>query len=165
MANTYTRIYVQIVFAVQGRQNLIRPDHKEELQMYISGIIRNKGQKVIAINSMPDHTHILIGMRPTTALSDIVRDIKNNSSSFINSNGWIRGTFRWQEGYGAFSYAHSQLERVVTYIKNQERHHKRRTFGEEYIEMLKRFNVEYNARYLFDWIEHQSASLNQTYHS
>ncbi len=156
MANTYTRLYIQIVFAVQGRQNLIRSDIKHQLHKYISGIVRNKEQKVIAVNCMPDHTHILVGIRPVIALSDLVRDIKNNSSSFINNNKWTRGTFRWQEGYGAFSYGHSQLDRVVKYIQNQEKHHRKRSFRDEFMEMLQRFNLEYDTRYLFDWIETQS---------
>ncbi len=153
MANTYTNVYIQIVFAVQGRRNLIPAAHKAELQMYISGIIRNKGQKVIAVNSMPDHIHILIGLRPAIALADLVRDVKNNSSSFINKQGWIRGVFRWQEGYGAFSYAHSDVDRVAKYVLDQEKHHGKKTFKEEYVDMLAKFNVRYNERFLFDWIE------------
>ncbi|MEK6755855.1 MAG: IS200/IS605 family transposase [Bacteroidota bacterium] len=153
MANTYTRIYIQVVFSVQGRQNLIRKENKEELHKYISGIVRNKGQKLITINSMPDHVHMFIGLKPDTALSDLVRDIKNNSSRFINERSWIRGKFRWQEGFGAFSYGHSQIDAVVKYIQNQERHHSKKTFREEYIEMLKKFNVEYDERYVFQWID------------
>jgi putative transposase len=123
MANTYTQIYIHIVFAVQGRQSLIPKAHKAELHQYITGIIRNKKQKLIVINSMPDHVHILVGMRPDLALSDLVRDIKANSSKFINEKRWVMGRFRWQEGFGAFSYAHSQLDAVVNYIRNQEKHH------------------------------------------
>ena len=155
MANTYTQIYIHVVFAVQGRQNIIGRDRKEELHKYITGIIRNKEQKVIAVNSMPDHVHIFIGMKPTIALSDLMRDIKNNSSAFINQKKWVKGKFRWQEGFGAFSYAHSQIDVVVKYIREQERHHARRTFRGEYIEMLKRFNVDYNEKYLFAPIEHE----------
>ncbi|HEY3134882.1 MAG TPA: IS200/IS605 family transposase, partial [Blastocatellia bacterium] len=118
MANTYTQIYIQVVFAVEWRQCLITPEHKEELHKYITGIIRNDSQKLIAINSMPDHMHILIGLRPDIALSDLVRDIKANSSRFINDEGWLRGRFNWQEGYGAFSYSHSHLDSVVRYIRN-----------------------------------------------
>ena len=153
MANTYAQIYLQIVFAVQGRQNLIRKENKEELHKYITGIIRNKKQKLIAINSMPDHAHLFIGMKPSIALSDLVRDIKNNSSVFINDKRWIRGRFNWQEGFGAFSYGHSQMDTVVKYIQNQEKHHTRKTFEEEYLELLQKFNVEYDERYLFKWIE------------
>jgi len=153
MANTYTQIYIHIVFAVQGRQNLITKEHKEELHKYITGIVQNKGQKLIAINSMPDHVHIFIGMKPTVALSDLVRDIKNNSSSFINEKRWVRGKFNWQKGFGAFSYGHSQIDVVVKYIQNQEKYHKQKTFREEYLEMLQKFAVEYDDKYLFEWID------------
>ncbi len=153
MANTFTQIYIHIVFAVQGRQNLIRKEHKEELHKYTTGIITNKGQKLIAINSMPDHTHILVGLKPDKAISDLVRDIKANSSGFINQEKWVRGKFRWQEGYGAFSYSHSQLTSVINYIRNQEKHHAKKTFKQEYLKMLEKFNVEYDDRYLFEWIE------------
>ena len=156
MANTYTQIYLHIVFAVQGRQNLIKKGHKEELHKYITGIIQNQNQKLIAINSMPDHVHLLIGMRPNIALSDLVRDIKANSSKFINEKKWVQGKFNWQEGFGAFSYSHSQLNMVVNYIRNQERHHSTKTFKDEYLEILERFNVEYKNEYVFDWIENES---------
>lgn len=153
MANTYTQIYIHVVFAVQGRQNLIPKEHKEELHKYITGIIQNKKQKLIIINSMPDHIHLFIGMKPITALSDLVRDLKNNSSNFINAKKWVRGKFNWQEGFGAFSYGHSQIEVVVKYIQNQENHHAKKTFKEEYLEMLKKFNVEYDEKYLFKWVD------------
>lgn len=152
MANTYTQIYIQVVFAVQHRQNLINKDKKEELHKYITGIIRNKNQKLFAINSMPDHVHIFIGVKPSMALSDLVRDIKNNSSTFINEKKWVMGKFNWQKGFGAFSYRHSQIDTVVKYIQNQESHHAKKTFKEEYLEILKKFNVEYDDKYLFDWI-------------
>ncbi len=134
MANTYIQIYIHIVFAVQGRQSLIPKAHKEDLHKYITGTLRNNKQKLIAINSMPDHAHILVGMTPTIALSDVVRDIKANSSRFINEKRWIRGRFNWQEGFGAFSYSHSQLNMVVNYIRNQEQHHSIKPFREEYLE-------------------------------
>ena len=153
MANTYTQIYIHIVFAVQGRQNLIPKVHKEELQKYITGIVRNEGQKLIAINTMPDHAHLVIGLKPDTALSDLVRDIKANSSGFINEKKWMRAKFRWQEGYGAFSYSHSQLGVVVRYIQNQEQHHAKTSFKDEYIDMLKRFNIQYDNKYVFDSIQ------------
>ncbi len=157
MANTYTQIYIHVVFAVQGRQNLIPKDNKEELHKYIAGIIRNKKQKLIAINSMPDHIHIFIGMKPGLALSDLVRDIKNNSSKFFNDKKWVRGKFNWQEGFGAFSYGHSQIDAVVKYIQDQEKHHTGKTFKEEYLEMLNKFNVEYDEKYLFNWAEDEKA--------
>ena len=153
MANTYSQIYIQIVFAVQGRQSLLQREHKEEIQKYIAGIIRHQNQKLIAINSMPDHLHALVGMKPSIALSDLVRDIKSDSSVFINAKKWIRGKFNWQEGFSAFSYGRSQLDSVVQYIENQEKHHARRTFKEEYLSLLKRFKVDYDDRYLFEWIE------------
>jgi REP element-mobilizing transposase RayT len=143
------------VFAVQGRQNLIPKEHKEELHKYITGIVQNKGQKLIAINSMPDHAHVFIGMKPNIALSDLVRDIKNNSSGFINEKKWVRGRFNWQKGFGAFSHSHSQIDAVAKYILNQEKHHAKRTFKEEYLEMLKNFAVEYDEKYLFEWIEEE----------
>ena len=133
MANTYTQIYVQIVFAVQRRQSLIRPQHNDELQKYMTGIISGQGQKRIAINNMPDHFHILVGQTPNVALSDLVRGLKAGSSGFINDRRWVLGRFSWQEGFGAFSYAHSQLDAVIRYIQNQQEHHRHKTFQEEYL--------------------------------
>ena len=150
MANTYSQIYIQIVFAVKGRQNLISNYWKDELFKYITGIVTNEEQKLIAINGMSDHVHILIGLKPNKALSDLVRDIKANSSRFINEKKWINGKFEWQTGFGAFSCSHTQLTNVIQYIKNQEEHHKTKTFKEEYIEFLKLFNVDYKTEYLFD---------------
>ena len=149
MANTYTQIYIQIVFAVRGRQSLIRPQHNDELQKYVTGIISGEGQKLIAINNMPDHFHILVGQTPNVALSDLVRGIKAGSSGFINDQRWVLGRFSWQEGFGAFSYAHSQLDAVIRYIQNQQEHHRCTTFQEEYLEILKRFNVPHDERYTF----------------
>ncbi|MBV8279798.1 MAG: IS200/IS605 family transposase [Verrucomicrobia bacterium] len=149
MANTYTQIYIQIVFAVQGRQSLIRPQHNDELQKYMTGIISGQGQKLIAINNMPDHFHILIGQKPNVALSDLVRDVKAGSSGFINERRWVLGRFSWQEGFGAFSYSHSQLDAVIRYIQNQQEHHRGISFQEEYLELLKRFNVPHDERYTF----------------
>lgn len=152
MANTYTQIYIHIVFAVQGRYNLLKKENKEELHKYITGIIHNKNQKLFAINSMPDHTHIFISMNPSISISNLVRDIKSNSSRFINTKKWVRGKFNWQEGFGAFSYGHSQIDAVVKYILDQEKHHTTRTFKEEYLELLKKFNIEFDERYVFDWV-------------
>lgn len=153
MANTYTQIYIHVVFAVQGRQSLIRREHNNELQKYITGIITNNGQKLIAINNMLDHMHILIGQKPSIALSDLVRDIKAGSSGFINDRRWVAGKFAWQEGFGAFSYGHSQLNTVIRYIQNQQEHHRRRTFTEEYIALLERFHVPHDERYIFQPVE------------
>jgi putative transposase len=151
MADTFTQIYIHVIFAVKGRQNKISPDWKDELYKYISGIVSNKKQKLIYINGMPDHIHILIGMRANVMLSDIVRDIKFNSTNFINTKKFLMGKFYWQEGFGAFSCSHSQLDKVVNYIKNQETHHKKKTFKDEYIDFLNRYNVEYKPEYLFDF--------------
>ena len=150
MANTYSQIYIQIVFAVKGRQNLISSEWKDELFKYITGIVTNEGQKLIAVNGMPDHVHILIGLKPNKALSDLVRDIKANSSRFINEKAWISGKFEWQTGFGAFTYSHSQLINVINYIQNQEEHHKSKTFKEEYVEFLKLYTVDFKNEYLFD---------------
>jgi REP element-mobilizing transposase RayT len=130
-----------MVFAVQGRQNLIRPGRKEELHKYITGIITRQGHKLLAIHCMPDHTHILIGLKPSMALSDLVREIKTGSTNFINENRWVTGRFAWQEGFGAFSYSHSQLTDVIQYIRNQEQHHAKKSFRDEYLEFLEKFNV------------------------
>lgn len=150
MVDTYTQLYTHIVFAVKGRQRLIPKQHKEALHQYITRIITNKKQTLIRINSMPDHIHILIGMKPDIALSDLVRDIKANSSKFINGKGWVVGKFEWQSGFAAFSYSHSHLGAVVNYINNQEVHHSNQTFREEYLAFLKRFDIPYNPEYVFD---------------
>lgn len=153
MPGSFSQIYIQIVFAVKGRQNLIGKEWKDELHKYISGIITNKGQKSIIVNGVADHVHIFVGLKPAMAISDLVRDIKNNSSNFINEKKFIKGKFSWQEGYGAFSYAHSQIENVYQYIANQEEHHKKKTFKEEYLGFLQKFEIEYNEKYLFEWID------------
>jgi REP element-mobilizing transposase RayT len=153
MANTYSQIYIQIVFAVEGRQNLISGEHREELQKYIAGIISRCGAKLLAIYCMPDHVHILVGLKPSTAVSDLTREIKAGSSNFINDRKWVRGHFRWQEGFGAFSYSRSQVDAVCKYILTQETHHSRGSFKSEYLGLLKKFDIEYDERYLFDWIE------------
>ena len=150
MADTYTQLYIHIIFAVKGRQSLIPKRHKDELHKYITGIIGSKNQTVIRINSMPDHIHILVGITPDIALSDLVRDIKANASKFINKQRWVAGQFEWQAGFAAFSYAHSQLAVVARYIKNQEEHHSRQTFREKYLAFLERFDVSYNPKYVFD---------------
>ena len=152
MAGTFSQIYIQVIFAVKGRENLIGKQWKDELHKYIAGIIKGKEQKSIIVNGMPDHIHAFIGLRPSMAVSDLVRDVKNNSSNFVNEKKLVRGKFSWQDGYGAFSYAHSQIETVYNYILNQEEHHKKKTFYEEYIDFLKQFEIEYNEKYLFEWI-------------
>jgi putative transposase len=151
--STFYQIYIQVVFAVKGRNSLIAQSWEEELYKYITGIITNKGQKLIAINGMPDHIHILIGMKPSCCLSDLVREIKKSSNAFINEKKFSKFKFEWQKGYGAFSYSHSVLDNVIKYIQNQKEHHKNKSFREEYIDFLKKFEVEYKDEYLFNWIE------------
>lgn len=153
MPGTYSQIYIHIVFAVKGRENLLHKNWREEVFRYIAGIISEKGHKSIIVNGFNDHVHCFVGLKPSVALSDLVRDIKNNSSKFINEKKLIRGKFNWQEGYGAFSYSQSQIKKVYQYILNQEMHHHKKTFKEEYIDLLNRFEVEYKNEYLFDWIE------------
>jgi REP element-mobilizing transposase RayT len=153
MAGTYSQVYIHIVFAVKDRENLISKNWKDDLYKYIAGIIKGKNQKPIIINGMSDHIHAFVGLHPSMAISDLVRDIKNNSSKFINEQKWVRGKFSWQEGYGVFSYSHSHINAVYQYIKNQEEHHKKRTFREEYLELLKKFEIKYDGKYLFDWKE------------
>ncbi|MBK9270445.1 MAG: IS200/IS605 family transposase [Saprospiraceae bacterium] len=149
MANTYTQIHIQTVFAVQNRNWVIQKTWKEELYKYITGIIQNQNHKVLAINGMPDHLHILFGMRPTQSLSDLMQDVKGSSSKWINQKGFVDGKFTWQEGFGAFSYSKSNLKTIINYIENQEQHHKKRTFIEEYLDLLKEFEMEYDERYIF----------------
>jgi putative transposase len=152
MANTYTRIYLQLVFSPMGHENVIPVRHKEELQKYTTGIIQNRKHKLLAINFMPDHVHIFIGYQPSQPLPDLLRDIKANSSKFINENKWFPGKFQWQEGYGSFSYGHSQIDNVIQYINSQDEHHKKATFKEEYLKLLQKFDIDYDPKYLFDWI-------------
>ena len=153
MPGTFSQIYIHTVFAVKGRENLIDKSWKEDLHKYIAGIIRAKEQKSIIVNGVADHIHAFIGLRPSMLISDIVRDIKNNSTNFINDNKLVHGKFSWQEGYGAFSHSYSQIETVYNYILRQEEHHKKKTFREEYIGFLKKFDVPFEEKYLFEWIE------------
>lgn len=148
MANTYTQIYIQSVFAVQDRGSLIKEEWKDELYKYITGIIQNNKHKLIAINEMPDHLHVFIGYKPHQLIPDLLKDIKGCSSKWINEKRFIRTRFSWQAGYGAFSYSHSQVDNVVRYIMNQGEHHKKKRFQEEYHEFLKSFNIEYDERYI-----------------
>jgi REP element-mobilizing transposase RayT len=151
MAGTYSQIYIQIVFAVRGRQNLLAQEWRQDVFKYMAGIIKNKGQKPIIVNGVSDHVHAFVELKPAMALSDLVRDVKNNSTNFINDNKWLQGKFSWQEGYGAFSYSHSQIKSVYNYIFNQEKHHATQSFKDEYIEFLKKFGIEHDLKYLFEW--------------
>jgi REP element-mobilizing transposase RayT len=149
MANTYTQIHIHAVFSVQNRSCIIQENWKDELYKYITGIIKNNRHKPLVINGMPDHIHILFGLRPAQSISDLLQDIKGSSSKWINDKKLIKGRFSWQEGYGAFSYKKSDLPSVINYINNQENHHKKTTFREEYIKLLQEFEIEYNDDYIF----------------
>ena len=149
MANTYTQLYFHIVFAVKGRDNLITSKFKIELYKYITGIISNKNQKLMIINGMPNHIHLLIGTKPNCNLSDLVRDIKANSSKWINENKFVLGKFEWQTGFGAFTVSQSGINKVIKYIKDQEEHHKIKSFKEEYIDFLKGYKIDFEDKYIF----------------
>lgn len=153
MADTFSQIYIQVVFAVQDRNALISHEWEEELYKYITGIVRNKGQKMLAINGTSNHIHFLIGMKPTCCLSDLVREVKKASNVFIKERNFTHNNFQWQEGFGAFSYSHSQLSNVIQYIEKQKEHHRRKTFKEEYLDFLKAFEIEFKDEYLFEWID------------
>jgi putative transposase len=154
MAGTYHQNYLHIVFAVKFRKALIDPAWEERLYKFITGLVQNKGQKMLAINGMPDHIHILIGMEPSCRLSDLVREIKKSSNNFINENNFCPSGFYWQKGFGSFTYGHSQLGVIIPYILNQKKHHSKKTFRMEYTQFLKRYEIDYDDRYLFDWIDY-----------
>ena len=143
-----------MIFTVQDGTCAVREPGEEELYKYITGIIRNQGHKLLAINGMPDHVHILIGMRPVQSLSDLLQDIKGDSSKWINQKKFVKGRFSWQEGFGAFSYSKSHVDNVIEYIKNQKEHHKKRSFIEEYLDFLEKFNVDYDERYIFKPVDY-----------
>lgn len=149
MANTYTQIHIHFVFAVKFRNGIILPEWKETLYKYIAGIIQNNDHKLLAINGMPDHIHILIGVRPNQSISDLMKAIKQNSSLWINDNKLSRCHFEWQEGYGAFSYSKSQLDNVIHYIQNQELHHQKKSFREEYLDFLQKFEIDHDEKFIF----------------
>lgn len=150
MANTYTQLYYHVVCVVKGRQSLINASWKDSLYKYITGVVTNQGQKLYIINGMPDHIHILISCKPTVMLSDLVKEIKEHSTKYINQQNLVPGKFSWQLGFGAFSVSHGNVDRVVNYIKNQEQHHTKKTFKEEYKEFLIEDNIEYKEEYLFE---------------
>jgi REP element-mobilizing transposase RayT len=150
MAGSYSQIYLQYVFAVKGRQNLLQKPWREEVFKYISGIIKGKNQKPIIVNGVSDHVHVFVGLKPAMPIPDLIRDIKNNSSNFINENKWVNGKFSWQEGYGVFSYSHSHIDRVYRYIANQEAHNEKKTFKDEYIDFLVKSEIDYDEKYLFE---------------
>jgi len=149
MPNTYTQLYIHFVFAVKYRSSLLNKDWDDRLQLYITAIVQNHGHKVIAINNMPDHLHLFIGLNPKQAISDLIRTVKSVSSEWINKEKLTRGKFQWQEGYGAFSHSRSQVDKVVNYILTQEEHHQRKTFIEEYQHLLKNFDIVFEEQYIF----------------
>ncbi|NOQ28014.1 MAG: IS200/IS605 family transposase [Bacteroidales bacterium] len=150
---TFSQIYIQLVFAVKGRTSLISPRWEEELFKYITGIVQNKGQKMLVINGMPNHIHFFIGMKPSCCLSDLVKEVKKSSNIFIKEKKFTKNKFEWQEGYGAFSYSHSALDNVISYINHQKEHHRKKSFKEEYVDFLNKFKIEYKNEYLFEWID------------
>lgn len=152
MANHFTQLHIQLIFAVKYRASLIQPHWENDLYKYITGIMHKREHKMLAINGMPDHIHIFIGLNPKESISDLVRETKKASSTFITDNKFTNHKFQWQSGYGAFSYSHSAIDNVVKYILNQKEHHKKRTFKEEYLSFLKAFEIEYEEEYLFDWL-------------
>ncbi len=153
MSNTFSQIYLQFVFAVKGRQSLVPKQHKEELHKYITGLVQNRKAKMLAVHCMPDHTHFFVGFKPSVLISDFVKEIKIESNEFITDKRWLRGKFSWQEGYGVFSYSHSHIDRVIKYILNQEQHHRKKSFRKEYHELLEKFQIPFEEKYLFDFIE------------
>jgi putative transposase len=149
MPNTYSQIHIHVVFAVKYRAYVISPTWKEELYKYITSIFQENDHKLLIINGMPDHVHILIGLRPKQALSDIIREVKASSSKWINEKGFLNTKFEWQEGFGAFSYGKSDLPKIIKYIENQEEHHRVKTFREEYIQFLEAFEIEFDEKFIF----------------
>ena len=153
MANTYTQLYVQYAFAVKHREKLIPKKHKEELHKYITGIVQEQKHKMLRVNCMPDHANVFVGMKPIQSVATLIQEIKTNATLFINDKNWFNGKFAWQDGYAAFTYGHSQIGNVIRYIENQEEHHRKRSFREEYMAFLKKFEIEYDARYLFEFFD------------
>lgn len=153
MPNTYSQILIHVIFCVKGRAILIDKKWRGDLHRYISGIITSKGQKSIIVNGVSDHVHCFIGLKPSMNLSELIREVKNNSSKYINEKQFVKGKFQWQEGFGAFSYATSQVKNVYNYILNQEEHHKKSSFKEEYLDLLDNYEIDYDEKYLFDFLE------------
>ena len=150
---SYTQLYVHFVIVVMHKECLIHEKHQLEVYPYISGLINSMGHKSLAVNGMPEHLHIFMGFNPDKSPSDTIKEIKRATSNFINSKKWFPGHFQWQSGYGAFSYSRSQIGNVIEYIKKQKEHHKRQTFRDEYLEILRKFDIEYDDKYLFDFLD------------
>ncbi|MRT94042.1 IS200/IS605 family transposase [Ancylomarina sp. 16SWW S1-10-2] len=153
MGNTYSQIYVHLVFAVRNRRGLIHKSWKKDLEKYITGIVQNNGHKLIAIGSMPDHIHIFIGYNMNQTIPVLVEQIKTSSNQWVKDKGFSMANFSWQNGYGTFSYSRSQIDTIANYVRNQEEHHRKKSFKEEYLEILQKFDVEYQDKYLFDFFE------------
>ena len=153
MANTFTQIYLHHVFAVQSRISLIKPEWKNELYKYITGIVTNNGHKLISINGTANHLHIAVGYKPHQLIPELLQDIKGHSSKWINEKKFVKGKFSWQSGYGAFSFSHSQIDAAVKYINNQEEHHKKTSFREEYLELLKKYDVKFDEKYILEDVD------------
>ena len=153
MPNTFSQIYLQFVFAFKHRQYLIPKEHKEELHKYFTGLVKNRNAKMLAVNCMPDHTHLFVGFKPNVLISTFVKELKVESNEFINTKKWVKGKFCWQEGYGVFSYSHSHIDGVIKYIMNQENRHKKVNFKEEYHDFLKKFDILYEEGYLFEFFD------------
>ncbi|MEP6726995.1 MAG: IS200/IS605 family transposase [Bacteroidota bacterium] len=153
MANTFSQIYLQFVFAVKGRQSFIAKENKEELHKYMTALVQNRNTKLLAIHCMPDHAHLFVGLKPVVFISDFVKEIKVKSNEFINNKNWVKEKFSWQEGYGVFSYSHSHIDRVVKYVLNQELHHHKATFKQEYLGLLNKFEIAFEEKYLFQFLD------------
>jgi len=151
MPNTYSQISIQVVFAVKGRNNFITKDFRDRLHEYIAGIIRGNNQKPLAVGGWKDHVHVFFALEPHVAISDVVRDIKSESSKWITNNDFVKGKFEWQRSFAAFSYSRSHRDAVIKYIMNQEEHHRKKTFREEYFEPLKKFEIEFDEKYVFEF--------------
>jgi len=149
MANTYTQIHIHAIFAVQNRQSLISSDWRDDLYKYITGIVQNHNHKMLQINGMPDHIHVLLGFRPTQSLSELMKYVKQDSTKWVNQNKFVNGRFSWQKGYGAFSHSRSQVPQVIKYIQKQREHHKKKSFRQEYLDFLEKFDVDYDERFIF----------------
>ena len=148
---TFTQIYIHLVFAVKNREAVIKSEFQEEVYKYMSGTINSMGHKALAINGMPDHIHVFLGLHPAMAISELVKELKRSSTNFINNKNWLPGKFQWQTGFGGYSYSRSQIDFVINYIKNQKEHHKKRTFREEYMKFLKDYDIDFNPDFLFDF--------------
>ncbi|WP_029037951.1 IS200/IS605 family transposase [Salinimicrobium xinjiangense] len=149
MPNTFTQIHIHFVFAVKFREALIQPHWKERLYQYITAIVQDYGHKMLIINGMSDHVHFLIGLRPNQSISDLMQDVKGGSSKWINEEKLVNGRFAWQEGYGAFSYSKSQVPGLINYIQNQQEHHRKMTFQEEYVQLLEELKIPFDPKYIF----------------